>query len=263
MASEGEGSADEFAVLKNPIRRRILLSLHSRGELTASELKSITSVSYGTLYYHLEMMKPYIESVGRGRFRLNDNGKMLLRRMMDERVVVEEPKAAEWWEMLTLGYLLSLDSRGLSGIAAMGAVLLAIAIYVSFKIDVYPILLHFRNGRPPIISWPISLSALFGYLLAIFYLLRRGNGSPGILLLSASISYLPVAAYLSSIYIVTVLLKLQLDTLSAQIGFMISHIWQLVILASILTHSSGSGYSKTLPAMLFFSYISLITFLYL
>lgn len=262
MASEDEESAGEFAVLKNPIRRRILLSLQSRGELTASELKSITNVSYGTLYYHLDMMRPYIESAGRGRFRLNDNGRMLLRRLMDERVV-EEPKVAEWWEMLTLGYLLTLDSGRLGGIAVMGATLLAIAIYVSFKIDVYPVLLHFRNGRPPIISWPISLLALFGYLLVVFYLLRRDGSSPALLLFSASISYLPVAAYLSSIYIVNNLLRLQLDMPSAQIGFMIAHIWQLVILASVLTHSSGSGYSKTLPAMLFLSYLSLAAYLYL
>lgn len=262
MASGDDESAGEFAVLKNPIRRKILLTLQSRGELSASELKSITNVSYGTLYYHLDMMKPYIESSGRGRFRLNDNGRMLLRRLMDERVV-EEPRIAEWWEMLTLGYLLTQDSRRLGGIAAIGATLLAVAIYTSFKIDIYPVLLHFRNGQPPLTSWPISLLALFSYLLAVYYLLRRDGGSPALLLFSASISYLPVAAYLLSIYIVTGLLKLRLDMLSAQVGFMVAHIWQLVILASVLTHSSGSGYSKTLPAMLFLSYISLAAYLYL
>ncbi len=262
MASAGEESSDEFAVLKNPIRRRILLNLYSRGELSASELRSITNVSYGTLYYHLEMMKPYIESAGRGRFRLNDNGRILLRRLVDEKSIPEEPRAVEWWEVLTLGSLLSLDVRRLGAIAVIGAASLATTIYVSFKINVYPIILHFRSGQPPLISWPASLLALFGYLIIIYYALRRDGGSPGLLLLSASMSYLPVAAYIVAIYLYTELLKLQLDIVSAQIGFMIAHLWQLVILASVLTHSTGSGYSKTLPAVLLFSYISLITYLF-
>jgi len=262
MASGIEESSDEFAVLKNPIRRRILLNLYSRGELSASELKLITNVSYGTLYYHLEMMKPYIESAGKGRFRLNDNGRALLRRLMDEKTLPEEPRAAEWWEVLTLGNLLSLDRGRLGAIAAIGATALATTIYVSLKINVYPVLLHFRSGQPPITSWPASLSALFGYLIIAYLALRRDGGSPGLLLLSVSMSYLPVAAYTVAIYLCIDLLKFQLDVTSAQIGFMIAHVWQLLILASILTHSTGSGYSRTLPATLFFSYISLITYLF-
>jgi len=261
MASGGEESSDEFAVLKNPTRRRILLNLHSRGELSASELKSITNVSYGTLYYHLEMMKPFIESVGRGRFRLNENGRMLLRRLLDEKSVAEEPRAAEWWEVLTLGYLLSLDSRRLGGIATIGAAALAITIYASFRTNVYPVLLHFRSGQPPIYSWPASLSAMFGYLILTYYALKRDGGSPGLLLMSASTSYLPVAAYMAAIYLCTDLLKLQPDVFSAQAGFMIAHLWQLIILASVLTHSTGSGYSKTLPAVLLYSYLSLAAYL--
>lgn len=259
--SGGAEETDEFAVLKSPIRRHILLSLYSKGETTASELKSLTNVSYGTLYYHLEVMKPYIELAGRGRFRLNDNGRMLVRRLIDEQAAVEEPRAAEWWEVLTLGYLLSLDSKRLSGIAVIGATSLALTIYLSFSVNVYPVVLHLRSGQPSLLSWPISLLILLGYLSLVYYVLRRDGGSPGPLLMSASMSYLPVMAYLSAVYILSNLLRIEITIHMAQAGFMIAHIWQLIILASILTHSTGTGYSKTLPAMLLYSYISLITYL--
>jgi len=86
---------DVYRLLKSPVRREIILLLHSRGELTAAQLKNLLNISYGTLYYHLDFLSPLIMQVGRGRYILNDRGvriaKRLLEEMGDERIGREKP----------------------------------------------------------------------------------------------------------------------------------------------------------------------------
>lgn len=52
---------DEYWLLGNPVRRKMLRLLAEKKSMQPSELKEKLNISYGTLYYHLDLMKKYIE----------------------------------------------------------------------------------------------------------------------------------------------------------------------------------------------------------
>ena len=76
-------------------------------------------------------------------------------------------------------------------------------------------------------------------------------------------SYLPVDIYLAVIYGLGRFGFLS-DALIPflQAGFILAHVFQLVMLAATLTHSRGIGWEKSLPAALLISYLSLLVVYY-
>jgi len=59
----GRSSAEIYGILKSPVRREIISLLYTRGELSATQLKLMLNVSYGTLYYHLDFLRDNLTSI--------------------------------------------------------------------------------------------------------------------------------------------------------------------------------------------------------
>ncbi len=61
-------------VLKNPHRRKILEILSTKKVATAAEISNELKIGVPTVYYHLELMKGYVEKTARGEFSATAKG---------------------------------------------------------------------------------------------------------------------------------------------------------------------------------------------
>ncbi|MCQ8892485.1 MAG: helix-turn-helix domain-containing protein [Candidatus Methanosuratincola sp.] len=62
------------SVLKNPHRRRILELLYSRKAMTPKEIAEDLKIGVPTVYYHLEILREYVQKTARGEFSITDKG---------------------------------------------------------------------------------------------------------------------------------------------------------------------------------------------
>jgi len=78
-----------FAALKHPVRRRILLLLDEKGEVSFTDIQNAVSVNdTGLMSYHLKELAPLVEQSKRGKYRLSEIGQtsiVLFRKVEKER----------------------------------------------------------------------------------------------------------------------------------------------------------------------------------
>ena len=252
----GRSSAEIYGILKSPVRREIISLLYTRGELSATQLKLMLNVSYGTLYYHLDFLKPLIVQVRRGRYRLSESGVKVAAKMLRE---MDEGYSSK--------FSLSLfEKMAASPAYCLPIGILAAITYASMSI-ILPVkssILYLKFSNPgDILSTVISLGITLIYFMAAGTLFCKGREwILGVISLTM-ISYIPIDVYL---FMLLALEKIGIQLLSMipilQAGFVIAHLIQLVILAAGLTYSGGLGWEKSLPIALLLSYISLLTSYY-
>lgn len=76
MESDKENLA-EMKTFASEVRREIIAYISASGAISYTELKEDLTLSDGGLYYHLKMMKNYLERDNQNFYRLNDNGKRI------------------------------------------------------------------------------------------------------------------------------------------------------------------------------------------
>lgn len=103
MTSKQGKQKDEYWLLGNPIRRRMLTLLAERKSMQPTELKEELNISYGTLYYHLNLMKKYIEREKDKKLRLSPEGWRTL-------TLIEETETLRKLKLYTLVKLFESDS---------------------------------------------------------------------------------------------------------------------------------------------------------
>jgi len=252
----GRSSAEIYGILKSPVRREIISLLYTRGELSATQLKLMLNVSYGTLYYHLDFLKPLIVQVRRGRYRLSESGVKVAAKMLRE---MDEGYSSK--------FSLSLfEKMAASPAYCLPIGILAAITYASMSI-ILPVkssILYLKFSNPgDILSTVISLGITLIYFMAAGTLFCKGREwILGVISLTM-ISYIPIDVYL---FMLLALERIGIQLLSMipilQAGFVIAHLIQLVILAAGLTYSGGLGWEKSLPIALLLSYISLLASYY-
>jgi len=245
-----EIGADIYRLLKSPVRREIILLLHSRGELSAAQLKNLLNISYGTLYYHLAFLSPLIMQIGRGKYVLNDRGVRIAKKLLQE---VRDQEGIR--ELPLLGFLGKIAARPITfiplGILSAGA-----AIAASMKLPLTFTILFLTPSRNDLHFSVISLAIVLVYVLLVGRVLGGGVGGLGGLITFCLISYLPMDVYLA----VLVMGSWAASSLRLlfKAGFILAHILQLMIISAGLTYSRGIPWEKSLLASLLLSYISLL-----
>lgn len=254
------GGPEVYGLLRNPIRREILALLYTRGEMSATQLKLLLNVSYGTLYYHLDFLKPLLSQVRRGRYVLNERGLLVVERMMREMGMMDEGRSApSLVRVLSTAPLMERVAASPAPFLALGAPAAAAYLILLYLLPVKPVLLHLSFGAPSISTAPLSLALVLGYVLLAGEILSPHRGGFGGLIASALISYLPVDIYLGLLALVRYAgFEVEALVPVLQAGFVVVHVVQLVMLAAALTHSRGVGWEKSLTAALLLSYISLL-----
>jgi len=248
----GKSGAKIYGILKSPVRREIISLLYTRGELSATQLKLLLNVSYGTLYYHLDFLKPLIVQVRRGRYRLSESGLKVAAKMLRE---MDEGFSLSFFEKMAASPTYCLP---IGILAAMAYVLTSIILPIKSSI----LYLEFSNPGN-ILSTMMSLGITLIYFMIAGSLFCRGKEWILGVISSTLISYAPIDVYL---FTLLALENTGIQLLSTvpilQAGFVAAHLIQLIILAAGLTYSGGLGWEKSLPIALFLSYISLLASYY-
>jgi hypothetical protein len=88
-------------ILKHAIRRKIVLTLLEKKELTYVDLMNLVGVeNTGKLNYHLKILSDLIEKDGNGKYRLTEKGQLasqLLLRFPEKKF----ERASRWWRCCT------------------------------------------------------------------------------------------------------------------------------------------------------------------
>jgi DNA-binding transcriptional ArsR family regulator len=91
MSSDEEISA-LYQVLGNPVRRKIIEILGSRGGASLRELTESLNASSGSVYYNIELLGDLVKRDVGGKFTLTDRGWMAYRLLMDGKERISELK---------------------------------------------------------------------------------------------------------------------------------------------------------------------------
>jgi len=256
MELGGRSGAEIYGILKSPVRREIISLLYTRGELSATQLKLLLNVSYGTLYYHLDFLKPLIIQVRRGRYRLSEKGVRVAERMLREMYEGDSSRFS-----LSLFERMAASPAYYLPIGILAAITYASAPYI---LPVKSSILYLKFSNPgDSLSMVVSLGITLAYSMVVGALFCRGRGWILGVLCSTMASYIPIDVYL---FMLLALEKIEVELLSVipilQAGFVVVHLIQLLILAAGFTYSGGLGWEKSLPIALLLSYISLLTSYY-
>jgi len=248
----GESSAEIYGILKSPVRREIISLLYTRGELSATQLKLLLNVSYGTLYYHLDFLGPLIVQVRRGRYRLSESGLRIAAKMLRE---MNEGRRSKF--SLSLFEKMAASPAYCLPMGVLAAITYASA---SITLPVKSSILYLKFSNPgDFLSMVTSLGITLTYFVIAGTLFCRGREWFLGVISSTMISYVPIDVYLFMLLALERIgIQLLLIVPLLQAGFVIAHLIQLLILAAGLTYSGGLGWEKSLPIALLLSYISLL-----
>jgi len=255
-----------YSLLKNPLRREILTLLYTRGEMSATQLKLLLNVSYGTLYYHLEFLKPLINQARRGRYVLNEKGLLIVEKMMrDMGAESKSPPSTSILRTLSMAPLMENISNKPQRYLALGIIAIVTYVMLLYTMPLKMVILHvsFDPGSRSLTTSIVSLGIVLGYILLSGEILSPYSGGFGGLLVASLSSFIPIDIYLAFLLLLQYLdIQINSIILLLQLIFIIAHITQLVMISSALTHSRGIGWEKSLPASLILSYISMLALYY-
>lgn len=236
------------------MRRKIILLLYSMESLTATRLKELLGVSYGTLYYHLDFLKPFINQVGRGKYSLNEEGREVAERLRSELRIRQEcvkPTSLTFFERV---------AASPTRYAPLAAASAGLYIFLSNITPVKPVLLFLVfSGEKTLFSPILSIVITLAYLTLVGKFLGKGGGGFGGLSVICLMSYASISIFLSSIFMLD-LVGIWYEGLIPLLKylFIAAHIAQLMVLSAGLTYSRGVSWEKGLVAALFLSYLSLL-----
>jgi hypothetical protein len=258
-----------YSLLRNPIRRDIINLLRVNGEMAATDLKRILGISVGTLYYHLEFMEPFVTKNSRRKYVLSERGWRLVESMrlsdvLAEASVAEEaPLISRILTTFTLNPLLGRILESPSMIVPVAALSGLIYVLLSWRVSNAQILLHFHLvPTPELAALAAGLNVLFlvgVYVLAGLAIARR-KGGEGILAASIPISLTPSNLFLAFMVLAAGLgfLENPLSSTVSLILYIVTHVWQLGSLSSVLVSSKGVSWEKALIPSIILSYLSLM-----
>ncbi len=259
---EGEGYRDVYRLLKSPVRQEIVSLLYTRGELSAAQLKVLLNVSYGTLYYHLDFLRPLLVQVGRGRYRLNERGVRVAERLFEDSGLTP-PRRYGFLDAVTLSALVEKASGRPLAFLPLALLSIASYLYLSYILHLKPVLLHLVASENPPLAQMFFSPLLVSLIMMLMYAFMRRGGSPAGVIVGILLSYLPVSIYLVALAALNLSGLLGgLPPLLIQAGFIAAHIVQLIMLAASLTYSGGIRWERSLLASLIISYLGFMAAYY-
>ncbi|HPC28410.1 MAG TPA: winged helix-turn-helix domain-containing protein [Candidatus Methanomethylicus sp.] len=177
-------------VLKNPHRRKILELLSTRKVATPREISEELGIGVPTVYYHLELMKGYVQKTARGEFAATEKGLELYKATLKEGISQKAPMG----QLVPYRFFSALASsprRFLLLSAAIGAVEYAFCHFLLFR----PYLMSYARSID-LQSLPLyylaNIAALFLLLEASSFLATRRLGGELPLINGIMLSRLPL-----------------------------------------------------------------------
>ncbi len=178
-------------VLKNPHRRKILELLSTRKVATPKEISAELKIGVPTVYYHLELMKGYVEKTARGEFAATERGLELYKATLKEGISSQKAPMGQVIPYRFFSALASSPRRFLLLSAAIGAGEYAFCHFLLFR----PYLMSYSRSID-VQSLPLyyiaNIAALFLILEAFSFLATKRLGGELPLLNGVMLSRLPL-----------------------------------------------------------------------
>ncbi len=178
-------------VLKNPHRRKILEILSTRKAATPKEISEELKIGVPTVYYHLELMKGYVQKTARGEFSATERGLELYKATLKEGMSSQKAPMGQIIPYRFFSALVSSPRRFLLLSAAIGAGEYAFCRLLLFR----PYLMSYSRSID-VQSLPLyylaNIAALFLILEAFSFLATKRLGGELPLLNGVMLSRLPL-----------------------------------------------------------------------
>jgi DNA-binding transcriptional ArsR family regulator len=142
-----------FAALKHPLRRRILLLLDEKGEVSFTDIQKVVGIEdTGLMSYHLKELALLVNQSARGRYRLSEIGKTSVALLKK----VERSRDTSQVVRKELGRLV--------GEVAWFLVIGAVPWLVATSVDIHASvqLIYNTNITPITLLYALSLLAMYG-----------------------------------------------------------------------------------------------------
>ncbi|MCP8309882.1 MAG: ArsR family transcriptional regulator [Candidatus Methylarchaceae archaeon HK01M] len=242
-------------ITANPARVRILEIIGGEGSASFTEIKRKTSLSTGSIYYHLSYLRDYITRDSNRRYILTEKGRRLLKKL-GMRVMVKD-QGSFVLKSLSIITLASIFKRATYSRGRAIAVTISTLALGSF-VCLYSNLNHFLLSVPSkLIMNPILSTFLTGWLLTfvlaeLYSAITTGIKVGGEVELATTIalSFIPL-------YIYSSITHLQISN----IILVPMQIWSAILLAGGLNISKGVRLTHSFIFSLIILYLSIYIWL--
>jgi len=256
-----------YNLLKNPIRRQIISLLKENGSMAATDLKKMLGISVGTLYYHLEFMKPFVVKNPKRRYMLSEKGLRLVESMKVSDYLAEASVGAVKGPrriLLTLSLNPLLERVQLSNATLVPVGILSSLLYIllSWRISNSQLLLHFRQSptaEAALIMSAFNLVLLIAFTMFLGFLTSLRLGGEALIAATLPIALTPSNIILTYFAVLSGL-GLSETPLVAYITpyvYFGLHLWQMATIAAVLVSAKGVSWERAVMASIALSYLSL------
>ena len=258
-----KNSADIYNMLRNPLRRRILELLYERGEMSASELKRELNISMGTLYYHLDILSPFIRQTMARKYCLSDAGRRAISiYLTDDMTSMENVGGMGVGEKITLAHVLNMFSSHPFMCITSAVLIAALYILLMLSNGIRPFVLFFIPGGGSVLNdvlWSIGnlLFLVVYFFLAASLFSKIGRIGREILLLPPLIIIANIPTVIFLTYLWLIVKGMVTTFIPVRVIYLIFAIWQLFVYASAL-NILGINWDRALLSSLILSYINLL-----
>jgi len=256
-----------YSLLKNPIRREIISLLKENGSMAATDLKKILGISVGTLYYHLDFMKPFVVKNAKRRYTLSEKGLRLVDSMRVSDYLAEASVGAVKGPrrvLLVLSLNPLLERIQLSNATLVPVSFLSSLLYIllSWRISNSQLLFHFRQLPTPeaaVLMSGLNLVILIALTMLLGFLTSLRLGGEAIIAATLPIALTPSNIMLTYFAVLSglSLLDSPLVTGITPYVYFAMHLWQMVTVTAVLVSAKGVSWERAVIASIAMSYLSL------
>ncbi len=256
-----------YSLLKNPIRREIISLLKENGSMAATDLKRMLGISVGTLYYHLEFMKPFVIKNPKRRYMLSEKGLRLVESMKVSDYLAEASVGAVKGPrriLLTLSLNPLLERVQLSNATLVPVGILSSLLYIllSWRISNSQILLHFRQlptAEAALIMSAFNLVLLIALTMFLGFITSLRLGGEAVIAATLPIALTPSNIILTYFAVLSGLGFSETPLVSNITPYVYFglHLWQMATIAAVLVSAKGVSWERAVIASIALSYLSL------
>lgn len=267
-------TTEYYNAIRSPIRREIVQILSREESIGVLDLRRRLNISTGTLYHHLDILRPYLARTPDRKYILNERGEVLVSLVVstDDKLKIYEERKTESYGGISNIMTLRPLSEGV-GNGALSAIVIApvvAALYIIFStaLRVRPQLLFLTETRTQVfdaaLQAGLNLGLLVVYYLIVGLIISRRIDQETKTGLAILISSIPTLIYFLFLWVAQpIILASQEMLLTSRILFIGTHVWQLLAYAAAVSFTKGIAIEKTLTASIALSYISLLAIQFL
>lgn len=272
--TEKLGRDNVFHILRNPVRRGIILILGEKGQMGFTDLrKTFPDISVGTLYYHLDLLNQIVTQNTGKKYILTEEGKKVFAQVLksEEHLIpvktsVEAKAGVEspisFFLMSRLFSDISLRPNKYLATPFLAFLSLAFLAWLSHSIELLLFFIPVSGAQSLLVISSAGASLLGVYsevdaLTFLFYRRREGNLA---LLIATSVGFIPLVIYPLALYFAA-LLNDQAAFARSPFNLILTvfpQVFAVILISAGLSQAKGLRLDRSALIVLVVVYVNLI-----